>query len=133
MHKQHLLRVGVCLVALCALLYTPKVPVVYAWSDADYFNAVVGCDSTYSGTLSECRAFPFYPFEPTETQCRFAAGNEYSGCLYGIPPPAYEPDFCDGARATYYNCTAEYGPGSGNEDLGAVMNCRVASGIDLCE
>ena len=133
MNKQLFLRVGLCLVALCALIYSPKVQVVYAWTDADYFNAVVACDDDYFGTLYPCRELPFYPIDPTENDCRYAAGNDYFTCLDGIQSPAYEPDFCDAARAQYYTCTATYGPGSGNEDLGAVMSCREASGIDLCE
>jgi len=115
------------------LLYSPKVRVVYAWTDYDYFNAVYNCDGNYFGTLYDCRNLPFYPWDPDEGDCRYAAGNNFVECLNAIPSPAYELDFCAAARAANDNCILTYGPDSGNTDLGAMMSCRSASGIDQCQ
>ena len=132
--KQQFLRVGACLILLCGLLYTPKVVVVYAWTDADYFQAVYDCDDYhYDVPLNDCRNLPFYPWDPDEGDCRYAAGNSFLECLNGIPSPAYEPDFCAAARAANDLCLINYGPDSGNTDLGAMMSCRTASGIDQCQ
>jgi len=122
-----------CLALLGALLYSPKVRVVYAWTDYDYFNAAYACDGDYFGTLGDCRANPSYPYNPDESQCRYNAGSSYVDCLSAIPSPSYEPDFCAMARAANDNCILQYGPDSGNTDLGAMMSCRSASGIDQCQ
>lgn len=106
---------------------------VYAWTDYDYFNAVYNCDGNYFGTLYDCRNLPFYPWDPDEGDCRYAAGNNFVECLNAIPSPAYELDFCAAARAANDNCILTYGPDSGNTDLGAMMSCRSASGIDQCQ
>ena len=133
-HKQQFLRVGACLILLGALLYSPQVEIVHAWTDFDYFDAFYNCnDNNYFGTLNNCRNLPFYPWDPDEGDCRYAAGNSFLECLNGIPSPAYEPDFCAAARAANDLCLINYGPDSGNTDLGAMMNCRNASGIDQCQ
>ena len=133
-HKQQFLRVGACFVLLGALLYSPEVEIVYAWTDYDYFNAFWDCnDNSYFGTLNDCRASPWYPWNPDEGDRRYAAGNSFLTCLNGIPSPAYEPDFCAAARAANDMCLINYGPESENTDLGAYSNCRSASGIDQCQ
>lgn len=132
MPKQYL-RVAARLAVLCALLYTYNIVVVQAWNDYDYFDAVYACDNNYFNTLGDCRSTPTYPYDPDESQCRYNAGDSFSTCLSGIPSPTYELDFCAMARAARDNCVLQYGPDSGNQDLGAMMECRSASGIDTCE
>jgi hypothetical protein len=121
------------LVLLCVLLSTLSV-VAHAWNDFDYFNAVYSCDTnSYFGTLYPCRALPFYPITPSEGDCRYNSGNNFLSCLNAIPSPVFELDFCAMARDANANCIATYGPDSGNTDMGALMNCRTASGIDQCQ
>jgi hypothetical protein len=132
MQKQFF-RVMSRIVLLCVLLSTLSIVVVHAWNDYDYFDAVYACDDNYFDTLDACRQLPFYPISPDEGDCRYSSGNNFVSCLNGIPSPAFELDFCAMARAANDSCIATYGPDSGNTDLGAMMDCRTASGIDQCQ
>ncbi|HMG73056.1 MAG TPA: hypothetical protein VK582_06100 [Pyrinomonadaceae bacterium] len=100
---------------------------------ASYFDDVYACDGNYWGSLYGCRDNPFYPYNPTEGDCRYGAGNSYLGCLNAIPTPSIEPDFCDNARALLDSCINQYSQECGNGDLSAYMDCRNASGIDHCQ
>jgi len=100
---------------------------------ASYFDQVYACDDSYFGTLGDCRSNIFYPYDPTESQCRYNAGSSYVDCLNAIEEPMPELDFCAQARAANDNCILQYGPDSGNEDFDALMECRNASGIDQCQ
>ena len=132
-----LLRIIVRLGATAVLVTCFDIP-----TRAGYFDQIYACNdnpynlfdtTTYFGTLRDCRYNVFYPYEPTESQCRYNAGNSYLSCLNAIQEPMPELDFCDNANLVFQDCITQYGPNSGNEDLGAMMSCRNASGIDLCQ
>ena len=138
--NESLLRTGVRLIVLCALIAAVSLSradiVAYStavWDDSDYFDAVYACDANYYGTLNDCRSDPFYPFDPDESQCRFNAGDSYTGCLSGIQGPTYDIDFCAMARAARDNCNSQYGPEGNTPDPNAWGTCRSASGVDRCE
>lgn len=101
---------------------------------AGYFDEVYACSgSSYVAPLYACRNSFDYPWGPTEDDCKFQAWGLYSTCLFGLQFPSMEPDFCDNANMVFQDCITQFGPNSGNEDLGAMLSCRTASGIDLCQ
>jgi hypothetical protein len=100
---------------------------------AGYFDDVYACDDNYYGTLGDCRSNIFYPYDPTESQCRYNSGDSYVSCLNAISTPMPQLDFCAAARAARDNCNAQYPPSEGLENWSAYSACRDASGIDQCE
>lgn len=121
-------RVTAHLGAFCILLACFSVP-----ARASYFDQVYACDDNYYGTLGDCRSNLSYPFDPTESQCRYNAGDSYVTCLNAISEPMPELDFCAQARAARDNCNAQYGPNSDLNDWDAYSACIDASGIWQCE
>ena len=100
---------------------------------AEYYEEIFSCNSSYFDTLFDCRSNPLYPSNPDENQCRYNSGSAYVDCLNAVQDVRPEYDFCTDARQANDDCISLYGPNSGNEDLGALMTCRSASGIDECQ
>lgn len=123
-----LLRIAMRLGASGVLLACFSIP-----TRAGYFDDVYTCKSFYYGALYGCRNSSNYPFDPTESDCKFQGWGLYSSCLFGLSLPPMEPDFCANANLAFQYCLIDFGPNSGNEDLSAMMSCRTASGIDLCQ
>ena len=136
--KNRLIRTGIRLVILCALIaavsLTREDSVAHStasWSDP-YYNAVLYCDNSYYGALYLCQSDPGFPTGPTVSSCNFSAYSVYSECISGIEEPLPQMDFCDMARAASDNCNMQYGAEGANPDYLAWMECRLASKIDQC-
>ncbi|HEX8283962.1 MAG TPA: hypothetical protein VF588_11435 [Pyrinomonadaceae bacterium] len=122
------LGVAVRLTAIFVILACSAAP-----ARASYFDDFYACDNSYFGTLGDCRSNIFYPYDPTESQCRYNSGSSWMDCLNGIQEPMPQLDFCAQARAARDNCNLQYGGGSEEPDWDTYMQCRTASGIDQCE
>ena len=125
--QKHPLGATARIIAVFAVLACSVVP-----ARAGYFDDVYACDDTYYGTLSDCRSGSGYPYSPTESQCRYNAGDSYVSCLNSIFTPMPQMDFCTEARQARDNCNAQYS-GSGLEYWSAYSACIDASGINQCE
>jgi len=131
MPKQRL-RVKTRLVILSVLLAALGSEIGRA-SYSTYYDDFYACDSSYSSTLDDCRSNPSYPSGPTESQCRFYAGDSYTNCLNSISSPLPQPNFCREARIAADNCMWLYSPPGGPDDPDAYFACIAASGVDQCQ
>lgn len=126
--KRRSFRITSRLAALCVLLACFSIQ-----ARASYFDQFYACDNSYFGTLGDCRSNFSYPYNPTESQCRYNSGDSWLSCINGIQEPMPQLDFCDQARAARDNCNLQYGGASELQDWDTYMQCRTASGIDQCE
>lgn len=120
------------------------------------------CDDSLSTTIYNYREFQQYRpncVAPAQNACAGLTGTNYDACFqrnfdscadpivipyndrYGTYGNCVsstfnlactsEPDFCSAARARADQCVAMYP--QGGEDLSAYMDCRNASGVDMCQ
>lgn len=130
--KNPLVRLTARLMILSALLATFGATAGKA-RYLSYFESVFACDDNYTNTLGTCRSNIGYPYDPTESECRYEAGSSYSTCLNTIEEPMPQMNFCSQARAARDNCVNTYGPSSYLDDWDAYTSCIAASGINQCE
>lgn len=126
--KKHTLRIFTRLAALCVLLTCFSIP-----ARAGYFDEVYACDDMYYDTLYGCRGILGYPYDPTESQCRYNSGDAFVTCLDSIFTPMPQMNFCAEANWARNNCNAQYSPSQGLEYWSAYSACIEASGISQCE
>jgi hypothetical protein len=126
--KKQTLKIFMRLATLCILLTCFSIP-----ARAGYFDEVYACDDIYYDTLYDCRSNILYPYDPTESQCRYNSGDSFVTCLNAIFTPMPQMDLCGAARAARDNCNAQYLPSQGLEYWAAYSACIEASGINQCE
>ena len=127
--KKQLLRVTTRLVTLSVLLAAMGSEVGRAYTS--YFDDLYACDTSYFSTLGDCRSNPSYPNGPTESQCRFNAGDSYTNCISSISSPMPLSNFCAQARMAVDSCAGLYA--GEPQDPEAYSACRTATGIDQCQ
>ena len=114
----------VCLLVLVAVSSgAPRPARATYWIDL-----FLDCSSVYAGDAHECEYY--YPPGSERNQCLDAAQARNTGCMSPMYYPTYEPDYCDAARANAAACVNLF---SGLESTMLVMECRMNSGIHLCE
>jgi len=114
----------VCLFVLLAVSSgAPRPARAFLWTDL-----FLDCASVYAGDAHECEYN--YPPGTQRNQCLDTAQTRNTECLSPMYYPTHEPDYCDAARANAAACTSLF---SGLDSSMLVMECRMSSGIHLCE
>jgi hypothetical protein len=139
-------RIGILALCLLALIWTTSAPgsVQAHWVDElspcmdDYGTDWFGCWETGWNAAAQCQNLPAGPQRDScessalsdKVSCLASSSTIFGSCAGGVNYDYAELDFCTNAQALAYSCANQF---QGIDNFEALMECRAASKIDLCQ